>query len=137
MTATVAQVDEDVDRLASALTLFDPADALFRALAGWREECETPPLPEMVDTDTALAVIARSVWVRRVVRCAVAAAIAAVFIVLGVLLVPSTTWWWLVPAAGLLLFAPYVAVATMRDETPWNADQVRTEQNGAPGCHRS
>lgn len=135
MTASITQIDKQLDNLGSALVHVDPADALMLALAMWRRAGEEQPFGPLVDTDTAVATIRAAVRRRRATRRrpVVAAALCfAVFLALGLALLPLTPWWWTVPAAGLVVMAGlHRVVATMRDDTQWTAAQARAEQNGA------
>jgi uncharacterized membrane protein YgcG len=49
--------DTLLDILSSGATLGDASDELTRVLAAWRREVDAEPVGELVDTDTALAVI--------------------------------------------------------------------------------
>lgn len=119
-------IDDDdklLDLLGSA-TVTDHDDWLCRRLLAMRAAAEANPMPELVDTDTAVAVIAYSASRRSVgLRSAIAAAllIVAVFLLLGLLLSSLADWWWMIPASGILgMTGPYIVAATMKPGTEWS-----------------
>lgn len=136
MTVTVRDVDKLLDVLGSAVpTNFDTGDGLVGRLLHWRQGCDPDPVPELVDTETALAAIAYGIRRRRAAKLrrtlAAVALIVVVLAVLGLVLAPLTPWWWLVPVLGITgLAAVYVFVATMPADTEWTTKGV-TGQDGA------
>lgn len=128
---TVADDDLLLDKLGSALAQAD--DRLGMLLLSMRVRAESRPMPMLVDTDTAVDVIARSrrMWgitvaaVTRLRAAAATAIIAAVLLVLGLAIAPFTTWWWSVPLLGLTgLAGAYILVAAMKDDDDWSTSRL-------------
>lgn len=123
--------DRLLDNMGSALPMLTGPDrALCRGFLAFRAAAETGPLPELVDTDTAVAVIAANVRrVRDSARTMLAlAALIVALVGLGLFLQPVTTWWWAVPLVGASgLAGSLFAVIRMRAETDWSARELDDE----------
>ncbi len=129
--AAIADDDRMLDSLGSAVPV--ALDQLAALLLNARRGAEVPPMPVMVETATALVVIARSVRRRLFVRCAVSVAmttfVAAVLIGLGLFIAPAASWWWAVPVLGLSgLGGTYLVVWSMRPAPEWKTSELDDEE---------
>lgn len=115
--------DRLLDNLGSALpVLFGRERSVCLALLTCRAAAEREPVPELVDTDTAVAVIDHAAHPRRGFPRTVAAGAVVLLALLGLglLLQPVTTWWWTVPVVGAAgLAGSLLAVIRMRSEPNW------------------
>lgn len=137
MTLELSAVQADdrlLDNLGSALPrAAGPDRALCLVLLASRVAAETPPMPELVDTDTAVAVIAHSARrCRDVARTAAAAAVVLLALLgLGLMLQPLTTWWFAVPMVGASgLAGALAAVIRMRPDPDWHTREITTDEQG-------
>lgn len=117
-----------LNNLGSALPVLTGRDrALCLQLLTCRAAAEFEPLPELVDTDTAVAVIdhAAHPW-RGFSRTVGAGAVVLLALLgLGLFLQPFATWWWAVPILGASgLTGSLFAVIRMRTETDWSAREL-------------
>lgn len=120
--------DQLLDNLGSALPVLAGRDrALCLQLLTCRAAAEFGPVPELVDTDTAVAVIdhAAHPW-RGFSRTVGAGAVVLLALLgLGLFLQPFATWWWAVPIVGASgLTGSLLAVIRMRSEPNWNAREL-------------
>lgn len=127
--------DSLLDNLGSALPRVHGAErTLCLLLLASRNAAENRPIPELVDTDTAAAVIdhAAHPW-RQFLRTAAAAAVVLMALIgLGLFLMPLTTWWWAVPYLGASgLAGVLTAVARMRPDPEWNTREITSDQQGS------
>jgi hypothetical protein len=123
--------DRLLDNLGSALPcLTGPDRTLCLVLMASRVAAEIPPMPKLVDTDTALAVIAHSArkW-RDVARTAAAAAVVLLALFgLGLMLQPLTSYWWAVPMiGGSGLAGALTAVIRMRPDPDWHTREITND----------
>jgi hypothetical protein len=129
--------DDDalLDDLGSALPVLVGRDrALCLQLLTCRAAADSGPVPELVDTDTAVAVIdhAAHPW-RGMVRTAGAAAVVLLALVgLGLMLSPITSWWWAVPVVGTAgLAGSLLAVIRMHSEPNWTVCELTDGSRGS------
>jgi hypothetical protein len=126
--------DRLLDNLGSAVPLVGRDRRLCLLLLAGRTWAESRPIPELVDTDTAVAVIAHAAhpW-RDVLRTAASAAVVLLALVgLGLMLSPFTTWWWAVPVVGASGLAGALAVAIrMRPSPEWTTGELTGDQRGS------
>jgi hypothetical protein len=126
--------DRLLDNLGSAVPLIGGDRRLCLLLLASRTWAESWPIPELVDTDTAAAVIAHAAhpW-RDVLRTAAAGAVVLLALVgLGLMLSPFTTWWWAVPVVGASgLAGALAAVIRMRPSPEWTTHEMTGDQRGS------
>jgi hypothetical protein len=132
MTSAVHDDDRYLDKLGSATPSADPEDRLSLCLLAMRVVAEAKPMPELVDAETAVAVIAYEVRKRHISRTIAAACLVFLtLLVLGLALTPVTSVWWMLSAVGMSgLGGAYCAVARMRDEQ-WSTAELDAGQGGA------
>jgi hypothetical protein len=123
--------DTLLDNLGSALPLLVGGEqTLCLQLLTCRAAAESGPMPELVDTDTAVAVIdhAAHPWRGFLRTVGAGAVVLCALIGLGLFLQPVTTWWWAVPVVGAAgLAGSLLAVIRMRADPEWTARELDDE----------
>lgn len=128
---TVADDDRLLNRIGSAMPV--AGDTLGELLLSLRQRAEARPMPMLVDTETALAVIAQSrrAWgiamaaVSRARAAAAAGLIATVLLTLGLCIAPYVTWWWAIPVLGCsALGGTYLIVWSMKPDPEWSPTEL-------------